>query len=356
VSPRSHGLAGRGGRAGARPSAPPFRPLAAFLSSGYINTLAVFVALVLVFYLFTPNHIFLHPRNLRAITKLIPELGIVTLGIGMLMICGEFDLSIASTLPLSTYVFISLLRVPLNPFAALVVVLLVGASLGLANGLITVRGGIPSFITTLGTLMFWRGFLYVFTKMMPIDLRAFLPAGTRFEGLFLHEVGGVVPAQMLWFGGIAVLLGLLLHRHRFGNWVYATGGNRLAARAMGIDTDAVKTACFMIVGALGALSGVMETLRLESFYSTQGKGYELKAIAACVVGGAFLAGGRGGMFGILLGVLVIELLENGLILMRVPVFGISAFIGVAVILFVLLNSFIDRKRMLARSAQESDER
>jgi ribose/xylose/arabinose/galactoside ABC-type transport system permease subunit len=88
----------------------------------------------------------------------------------------------------------------------------------------------------------------------------------------------------------------------------------------------------------------METLRLESFYSTQGKGFELKAIAACVVGGTLLSGGRGGLLGIFLGVLVVELLDNGLILMRVPVFGISAFIGLAVVLFVLLNSWIDRRR------------
>ena len=156
---------------------------------------------------------------------------------------------------------------------------------------------------------------------------------------------------MLWFAGIAVLLGLLLHSHRFGNWIYATGGNRLAARAMGIDTDLVKIVCFVIVGLLCALSGLMETLRLESFYSTQGKGFELKAIAACVVGGTLLTGGRGGMVGIFLGVLVVELLENGLILMRVPVFGISAFIGLAVVLFVLLNSWIDRRRTAARSVR-----
>jgi simple sugar transport system permease protein len=326
------------------------KELRKIFSFGYINTLFVFIALVLFFYFFTPNHIFAHPRNIRAISKLIPELGIVTLGIGMLMICGEFDLSVGSILPLCTYVFISLLKINLNPYAALVFVVGAGAALGMINGVITVRGYIPSFITTLGTMMFWRGFLYVFTKMMPIDLRTFLPPGSFFENIFLHEIGGFFPIQMVWFVVIAVLLGFLLHYHRFGNWIFATGGNRLAAMAMGIKTDMVKILCFMIVGMLCAFSGVIETLRLESFYSTQGKGFELKAIASSVVGGTFLAGGRGSLVGIFLGVLVIELLENGLILMRVPVFGISAFIGIAVIIFVLLNSLIDRKRMIKRSA------
>jgi simple sugar transport system permease protein len=203
-------------------------------------------------------------------------------------------------------------------------------------------------------MMFWRGFLYVFTKMMPIDLRTFLPPGSFFENLFIAEIGGLVPAQVVWFAGIAVVLGFMLHSHRFGNRISATGGNRMAAMAMGINTGVVKVVCFMIVGVLCALSGVMETLRLESFYSTQGKGYELKAIAASVVGGTFLSGGRGGMVGIFLGVLVIELLENGLILMRVPVFGISAFIGMAVIVFVLVNSLVDRRRTALRSARRSN--
>jgi simple sugar transport system permease protein len=324
------------------------------LSYGYLNTILIFAASVLIFSVFTPNHLFLSARNLRAISKLIPEVGIVTLGIGVLMICGEFDLSVGSILPLCTYVFISLLQVGANPFAALLVVVLSGAALGLLNGLITVRFNIPSFITTLGTMMFWRGFLYVFTKMMPIDLRTFLPQGSFFENLFVQEIGGFLPVQMVWFTGIAVVLGLVLHSHRFGNRISATGGNQMAAKAMGINTDMVKVGCFMIVGVLCAFSGIMETLRLESFYSTQGKGYELKAIAASVVGGTFLSGGRGGMVGIFLGVLVIELLENGLILMRVPVFGISAFIGMAVIVFVLLNSFIDRRRMTLRSARRTD--
>jgi simple sugar transport system permease protein len=320
------------------------------LSSSSINTMLIFVVLVVVFYFFTPGRVFVNPRNLRAIGKFIPELGIVTLGIGVLMICGEFDLSIGSILPLCTYVFITMMQAKLNPFVALLAACAAGAALGLVNGLITVRGNIPSFITTLGTMMFWKGFLYVFTRMMPIDLRTFLPPGSFFEKVFLHEIGGSFPIQVVWFLAVAVLLGVLLHTHRFGNRVYATGGNRMAATAMGIDTGAVKIACFMIVGVLCAVSGVMETLRLESFYSTQGKGYELKAIAAAVVGGTFLSGGRGGIGGIFLGILVIEILEDGLIMMRVPVFGISAFIGMAVIVFVLLNSFIDRTRARRRSA------
>ena len=316
-----------------------------FLSYRFTNTLVVFIVLMLFFYFFTPHHIFVNPRNIRALSKFIPEIGIVTLGIGMLMICGEFDLSVGSVLPLCAFIFISLLKNGMNPFFSLLIVFAAGALLGLLNGLITVKGYIPSFITTLGTMMLWRGVLYVLSRMMPIDLRAYLSPGSPFEHIFTHEIGGILPIQVIWFVIVGLILGFLLHSHKFGNWVYATGDNKLAARAMGINTDGVKIICFMIVGILCAFVGVVETLRLETFCCTQGKGFELKAIAASVVGGTALMGGIGSMVGIFLGALIIEFLENGLILMRVPVFGISAFIGLAIILFVLLNAYIERKRI-----------
>jgi len=113
---------------------------------------------------------------------------------------------------------------------------------------------------------------------------------------------------------------------------------------MGINTDRVKTICFMIVGVLCGFAAVMQLLRLGSFAATQGIGFELKAIAASVVGGTSLRGGIGSMAGIFLGALTIQILENGLIFMRVPVFGITTFIGLAIILFVILNNYIERKR------------
>ena len=140
-----------------------------------------------------------------------------------------------------------------------------------------------------------------------------------------------------------LILGAVLHFHKFGNWVYATGDNKEAARAMGINTDRVKVICFMIVGILCAFAGVMQLLRIESYAATQGLGFELKAIASSVVGGTFLMGGVGSIAGIFLGTLTIQIMENGLILMRVPVFGVSAFIGLAIILFVILNTYMGRK-------------
>ncbi|MCX6090921.1 MAG: ABC transporter permease [Candidatus Atribacteria bacterium] len=314
-----------------------------FYSFRSSSTLVVFVTLVVVFSIFTPNHIFINERNIAALGKLFPDLGIIALGIGVLMICGEFDLSVGSVLPFCSFIFAQQMIADFSPFVSFFVSLLVGAILGLINGIITVKTKMPSFITTLGTLMFWRGILYVWSKMMPMSIRTFVPSGSPFQKLMAGNLNAYIPVQVIWFAIFAVILSILLHFHRFGNWIYSTGDNRDAAHAMGIRTDLVKIICFMIVGVLCGFSACMQSVRLGSFAATQGVGFEFKAISACVIGGTSLRGGIGSMTGIFLGALTIPIIDNGLILMRVPVFAISAFIGLATILFVLLNNYIERK-------------
>ena len=274
--------------------------------------------------------------------KLTPDLGVVVLGVGVLMIAGEFDLSVASVLPLSSYVFAQLLIAGLNPFLAFLIVLPFGAFLGFLNGILVVRTKLPSFIITLSTLMFWRGFLYVVSGLMPISILNYIPPDSLFAQLLTGEVGPI-PVQFLWYLGLALVLGIILHLGKFGNWIYSTGANADAAKAMGVGVSRTKIICFMIVGALCAFAAVMQATRLGSFAATQGIGFELRAIAAAVVGGVSLRGGIGNMLGIVLGVFIIQTIDNGLILMQVPVFGINTFIGIAVILFVIFNNMANRE-------------
>jgi len=301
-----------------------------------------FVAAVLIFAIFTPNHIFINPHNLRSIAKLTPDLGIVALGIGVLMICGEFDLSIASVLPFCSYIFILFVKNGMNPFVGYLLLLPIGAAFGLFNGVLVVSTGLPSFIITLSTMMFWRGLLYGVSRMMPISILRYVPGESSFARMLIGQVGPI-PVQVIWFVGFALLLGFILHRHKLGNWIFATGSNPQAARAMGIDTRMVKIVCYMTIGVLCAFVSVMQSVRLGSFAATQGIGFELKAIAAVVVGGTSLRGGVGRMLSIFLGVFIIQIVENGLILMQVPVFGVEAFIGIAVVVFVILNNLLYRQ-------------
>jgi len=307
-------------------------------------TLIVFIILVSIFTLFTPNNVFVHANNLGALGKLVPDLGIIAMGVGTLMICGEFDLSVASIIPMSSYIFVKMLEWEIPLIAILFITLFVGAILGFFNGLLVTKGKIPSFIATLGTMMFWKGILFVSCKMMPIGIRAYLEPGSWLEKMMVGSIGGVFPVQIIWFIFFSIVLGLILHLSRFGNWIYVTGDNKIAARSMGINTDMVKTICFMVVGFLCSFMSMIQALRIESFAATQGIGFELKAIASSVVGGTSLTGGIGSILGIFLGTITIQILENGLILLGAPVYGINAFIGIGIILFAIFNNYIRRFR------------
>jgi simple sugar transport system permease protein len=318
------------------------RPIFERVRLSQLSTPLVFVIAIIIFSVFSPGHRFLDLRNLGSMAKLAPDMGIVTLGIGILMIAGEFDLSIASVLPFCSFIFAQTLILGINPFIGLILTIVAGAVFGLVNGVIVVKTRLPSFIITLSTMLFWRGLLYGISHMMPISTNKYMAESPFFKQFLVGEIGPV-PVQILWLLLFAVILGLMLHRTWFGNWIYATGSNEDAARAMGINVEVVKTACYVLVGMLAAWAAVMQSVRLGSFAATQGIGFELKSIAAVVVGGTALTGGVGSMVGIFLGVFIIQILENGLILMQVPVFGVEVFIGAAVILFVILNNYTNRQ-------------
>jgi len=306
-----------------------------------LNTAITFIITFLIFSIFTPNNVFLDPRNLASMAKLTPDIGIVALGIGILMIAGEFDLSIASIIPFCSYIFTLLIMNGIDPLLAFILILPIGASFGLINGLLVVSTGLPSFIITLSTMLFWKGLLFGLSQLRPISILKYV-SDSSIKSILVGQVGPI-PVQIIWFLIIAVILGIMLHLMKFGNWIYSTGSNQEAARAMGINIRMVKTICYMIIGVLCAWTAVMQVVRLGSFFATQGIGFELKTIAAVVVGGVSLRGGVGSMLGIVLGIFIIRIVENGLILLRVPVFGVELFIGVAVIIFVLLNAYVNRR-------------
>ena len=300
-------------------------------------TLIVFIALLVFFGIFSADRSFFKVANLTALARLAPDLGVVALGVGLLMIAGEFDLSVASTIPLSSFVFTKLLGWGSPLIICLFVTFIAGMLVGFLNGMMVTKTKLPSFIVTLGTMLFWRGLVFAASRMMPIGIRAWLDFGSWLEKMLVGSVFNVVPVQILWFLFFAIILGILLHFHSFGNWIFVTGDNVTAARAMGVNTDGVKIACYVIVGFLCSFMGVMQNVRIESFTANQGVGFELKAIASAVVGGTALTGGIGSIPGIFLGTLTIQIIENGLILMGAPAFGISAFIGAAIIIFAVLN-------------------
>jgi simple sugar transport system permease protein len=317
------------------------RPTQIFVRFRSAGVLAILLILVVGATIATPERNFIRTANLQTLLSLGSEFGIVVLGIGVLMIAGEFDLSVGSVLAFTSLIFTFLIAAPVNPFIATLLTLACGSLIGVLNGLITVKARVVSFIATLGTMLTWRGLTLILSggTMRP----AVVENHPFFVGLFTGDLGGVIPAQGIWFVLFAALLYLVLHLRPFGNWIFATGDNPPAARAMAINTDRVKIVCFLIVGLLCAFSAVIQTTRLSAFSSRVGTGWELRAVAAAVVGGTSLRGGRGAMVGIFLGALIIMVIENMVGLARLAYEWTYMALGLVTLAGVLLDLFIESR-------------
>ncbi|MGQ9625623.1 MAG: ABC transporter permease [Anaerolineae bacterium] len=303
------------------------------------SLIMLFIAII-TFY--TLEREFLSPDNIKVILAVAPELGIMVLGVAILMITGEFDLSVGSVFGLAPIVYDKLISLKWDIWLALVAVLLICAAIGAANCLITLRLGIPSFITTLGTMMIWRGAILLITQGFPPP---FPKEAIPVKNVLAGQVGPIY-LSLIWFVVILLILWIALERTRFGNWTFATGGNVGAARSMGINPNRVKLVNFMLVSFLAGLSGLIQAHRLGAILPSAGEGKELEAIAASVIGGTSLSGGVGGVVGSAIGALLIPIIDNGLVMARVSGYWFRAFIGTVLITAVVLNQFVRRKTRL----------
>lgn len=331
---------GKNAQAGRAARPPRFRvPFLAWLRrhpefGAIAGTVVVFVG-----FSFTATR-FLTADSLASILTVAAELGIVSAGITFLMISGEFDLSVGSVLGVASMIFALAARGGWPLLAGWVLALLAAAAIGLVNGFVTVRARIPSFITTLGTMMFWRGILLAVTGGFPVTYfprempTMFFALNGRFFGQFRTSA--------LWFLGLAVLLNVVLTRTRYGNAVYATGGNREAARVLGIPTDRVKLANFMVSAMFAGLAGCIQFARFFSVDPMRGLGLELEAIAAAVIGGTLLSGGAGNLVGTLFGVLLVGMVRSGLVQAGAPAYWYQAFVGLIVVVAVVVNTSLRR--------------
>ncbi len=303
--------------------------------------LAAGVLLVLLAIVFQSrsNGFFFSPDNLRGILGLIPETGLVAIGVTLLMISGEFDLSVGSVFALMPMVAAKLMEGDMAFLPAVLIGLLVAAGIGLLNGLITLQFGIPSFITTLGMLFIARSLTVVisggFPPLLPDELPTWL--FTQFIG-----PGGLIRMSFLWFLGVALLASALLSLTNFGNWIKSTGGFLEAAASMGIPVNRVKITCFVISAVLAGFAGLIQVLRLGSPLPSIGEGLELQAVASAVIGGTALTGGVGTVLGAIIGALLIRVIDNGLVLSQVDANWFKFAIGSLTILAVVGNSWLRR--------------
>jgi simple sugar transport system permease protein len=309
-------------------------------------TLLSFVLLFLIFSVGADH--FLTPVALSNILSFASILGIIVVGVAMLMIAGEFDLSVGSTFAVASFVWALSMNAGLAPLPAMLLALLVSVLLGALNGFIVIRTGIPSFIATLGTMLAYRGIarglgggdFAKYIESTPLLFKVLNGAIEPFNQLF--QPAGNLRVSIFWFIVIAVLFAIILRRARFGNWVYATGGNPDAALAQGVPVKRVKLTAFALTGLLAGVASVMQFSHRTSVDPLRGEGWELIAVAACVIGGVKLTGGVGTIFGAVVGMLLLQTLEQGLVLMGVSVQVFRAVAGLILMLSVILNSYLLR--------------
>lgn len=329
AGPASAGSPGRAGRALDR--------LLRHPAGGIVVIFAAVQLGCIVWSVMSPDFAWTTHASVQVLLDAVPALGIVALGVGILMIAGEFDLSVGSTFVLAPLVMAKLYNDGTPLLICIAAALGVGALVGLLNATITLRAAIPSFIATLGTMMFVRSVvLYVSAS----EGENFLPGHTTSEALGGHI--DLIPAQFLWLIALAVGAALLLNGHRLGNRLFAVGGNLPAARNIGVHVTRVKTSAFVLSGMAAATAGVFSAVRTQSISPIEGQGLELQAIAACVIGGVALTGGRGSVLGMFLGAFLIYTIQQVLLLLGAPGYYLDGFVAVVIVVAVVLNRALQR--------------
>ena len=314
------------------------------------SELVVLISFALVFLFFSIRaENFLSLVSLTNILTIASIKGIFIVGVAMLMISGEFDLSVGSILAVATFVFALSLEGGIAPLPAFVFAMAVSAALGGINGFIVIRTGIPSFIATLGTMLAFRGIARAIGGGDFARYTGELPAffsGLNGEFTFINrlaEPAGSARMAIVWFLLFAVLAAVVMRNTRFGSWVYATGGNRAAAIAQGVKTKSVIAVNYIFTGLLAGFAGIVQFASRPAVDPLRGEGWELTAVAACVIGGIWLSGGYGTIVGAAIGMLLLQMVEQGLILVGVDVQLFQATIGLILILAVISNTYLSRQ-------------
>jgi ribose/xylose/arabinose/galactoside ABC-type transport system permease subunit len=265
---------------------------------------------------------YLSKSNVTTAFQQVPLVGIATLGVGILMIAGEFDLSIGANAIFTSIITAQIFNGGTSIWLAALAGLAVGAGIGLLNGVLTMTLRIPSFITTLGTLGIWTAATLL---VHGSAAETFTPTGA-FRALTAGQIGWI-PAEALWFIALGVVFWVILQRTSIGNHMFAAGGSQTAAIASGVNVTKAKLFAFTVTGLLAAMSGLLGASRIGSISPGDVTTLPLQAIAAAVIGGVILTGGTGTILGMMIGATLIYWIQDVLLLLAAPGYYLTAFVG-----------------------------
>lgn len=312
-----------------------------FLHARETGVLAALLVLFILGAVLSPS--FLQTGNLLSVGQQIAQIGIMAIGMTFVIVNGEIDLSVGSIYALTAITTGMAIVAGVAWPLAVLIGLAVGAAAGLLNGLAVVMLGVPSFIVTLGSLSVFRGVALLISDGAPISLNSQMAGVAEFNLIGQGRLFGVVPMQFIIFAVIAAVGILLLSRSRLGFNTYAVGGNQEAARLVGINVKVVKVWAFVLSGLTAGAAGVLGLSFLSYVQGVTGTGLELTVISAVIIGGAALFGGSGTMWGTIIGVAFIGLLQNILNINGISSFWQTVVTGLVIVAAVALDTW-QRKR------------
>lgn len=296
-----------------------------------LSLLFMMLAEIVIFSLLSER--FLRVSNIINVLRQVSVTGISAMGMFMIILLGDIDLSVGSM-----YAFIGVLcafvfKATKSPAVTILAALAIGTVIGSINGVITAKFKIPAFITTLATMSVCSGFAYILTKGTPIGV-----TDRRFTFLGSGYVAGKIPLPVIFMLIVLVAGYFLMYKTRFGRHVYACGGNAQAAKWSGINADRIKILVFVLAGILNGFAAIILAGRLGGGLPAAGEGSEMDVITAVVLGGTSMSGGKGKLWGVLLGVLIIGLLTNGLTMIGVSTYWQKVVKGIIIVVAVILDT------------------
>lgn len=296
-----------------------------------LGPLLALIVLIIFVSILSPS--FLSLTNLMNLMRQVSTNALIAFGMTFVIITGGIDLSVGSTLALSSAIMAGMIVNGIDPLIAMTVSLIAGFILGAVNGLLITKGKLVPFIATLATMTIYRGATLVLTDGKPI---------TGLDETFIFQFMGRgyffgIPFPIVITLVVFALLFVLLHKMSFGRKTFAIGGNEKASFIAGVKSNKIKIFVYSISGALASLAGIILTSRLNSAQPTAGESYEMDAIASVVLGGTSMSGGKGRIFGTLIGALIIGTLNNGLNLLGISTFYQQIVKGIVIIIAVLID-------------------
>lgn len=296
-----------------------------------LSLLFMMLAEIVIFSLLSER--FLRVSNIINVLRQVSVTGISAMGMFMIILLGDIDLSVGSM-----YAFIGVLcafvfKATKSPAVTILAALAIGTVIGSINGVITAKFKIPAFITTLATMSVCSGFAYILTKGTPIGV-----TDPRFTFLGSGYVAGKMPLPVIFMLIVLVAGYFLMYKTRFGRHVYACGGNAQAAKWSGINADRIRILVFVLAGILNGFAAIILAGRLGGGLPAAGEGSEMDVITAVVLGGTSMSGGKGKLWGVLLGVLIIGLLTNGLTMIGVSTYWQKVVKGIIIVVAVILDT------------------